>query len=293
MQDLPKPASKTKTLTFVAIICCVSALILSVTASSLKEPQQKARALYQAKQLLTAAHILSYEETFLLDSQPAIYNVTKEKLIPYLGKKIPKAKTSEILKIVEKRVLMRLIDAKGNMRTFEEAGINEKKYMEDNEKYGFSKLPNKLVYVIEKNEPSSTPYGYVIPVNGYGLWDAIYGYLGLANDGDTVLGMTWYDQKETPGLGGNISTPTFQKQFYNKVIFQKNADGTTNFARAPLGITVVKTTAFEKYGDDPKGQSAVDGIPGATITANGVSLTLQRSLAEYRPFLLKVANNET
>ena len=69
--------------------------------------------------------------------------------------------------------------------------------------------------------PEILPYGYVIPINGYGLWDAIYGYLGLETDANTVLGMTWYDQKETPGLGGNIALPQWQEQFKNKVIFQK------------------------------------------------------------------------
>ncbi len=47
--------------------------------------------------------------------------------------------------------------------------------------------------------------GYVFPINGMGLWDAIYGFLAIKTDGDTVIGISWYDQKETPGL-----VPIFQ-----------------------------------------------------------------------------------
>lgn len=286
---MPKQPSQSGTILFVVIICVVCASILAILASALREPQLQARELYKSKQLLVAAHILSYNDTFLFNSKPAVYDTKKQMLIPFNRTDVPKAKNRDIRQIVEKRFLARLVDREGNVSTFDEAGINKKVYFETNEKYGYAQLPNKLLYIVMPNTPSDNPYGYVIPVNGYGLWDAIYGYLGLSSNGDTIIGMTWYDQKETPGLGGNIALPSWQKQFYNKVIFQKNAEGQTNFARAPLGITVVKTTVAETFGNSPKGESAVDGIPGASITANGVSASLRASLAPYRPFLEKIA----
>jgi len=107
-----------------------------------------------------------------------------------------------------------------------------------------------------------------------------------------VLGMTWYDQKETPGLGGEISLPDWQKQFFGKVIFQKALSGQTNFERAPLGIKVVKTTVKETYGNSPLANSAVDGIAGASITVSSVNEALRASLNPYRPFLIKAHQNE-
>ncbi len=267
--------SNIRTLIFVVIICTACALVLSILAELLKTPQQNAKELYRSKQLLLAARILDYEGYFLFD-----------------GKQTTKAKDREILEMFETRILTRLTDDQGNLYTFSEAGLNETDYLLDHAKLGYAKLPYKLIYLVKQAAPSSAPYGYVIPVNGYGLWDAIYGYLGIEANGDTVLGMTWYDQKETPGLGGEIALPEWQQQFFDKTIFQKNPDGSTNFYQAPLGIKVVKTTVEETLGDTPMADSAVDGIAGASITVKGVNEALRSSLAPYRPFLIRANNQE-
>jgi Na+-transporting NADH:ubiquinone oxidoreductase subunit C len=262
--------SNKKTFFFVLILCTFAAAILSLVAEGLKSPQRDAKKLYKSKQLLLATQILSYEGT--IDGV--------------------KATPEEILKVVEKRFLTRLTDDKGNLYTFDEVGIHQEEYLAGNAKLGFAHLPYKLIYVVKEKEVSKTPYGYVIPVNGYGLWDAIYGYLGLKANGDTILGMTWYDQKETPGLGGEIALPEWQEQFIGKVIFQKNSRGQTNIDQAELGIKVVKTTVKEIYGNRPIAASAVDGIPGASITVSGVNDAIRTSLTPYRPFLTRAYKGE-
>lgn len=264
--------SSSRTLIFVVAVCTVCALVLSILAESLKKAQKEAKELYRSKQLLLAARILDYDDTFVANGE--------------------KATSRAILDTFEARVLTRLTDAQGKVWTFQEAGVDETSYLLDNAKLGYSHLPYKLIYMIKQETPSPVPYGYVIPINGYGLWDAIYGYLGIEANGDTVLGMTWYEQKETPGLGGEIALPEWQQQVYDKVIFQKNPDGSTNFQRAPLGIKVVKTTVKETYGSSPLSDSAIDGIPGASITINGVNEAFRTSLAPYRPFLLRAHNQE-
>lgn len=285
-------SSNVKTLVFVAGICFVCALVLSVLADLLREPQTRAKELYKSKQLLLAARILSYEGHFLKQEGntfvPAVFDPESGILIP--SNSPVSASDEDILALFQNRILTRLTDAQGNLYTFEEAGIEEDAYLTDNEKLGYAHLPYKLLYVVKKNRPKddqSDIYGYVIPINGYGLWDAIYGYLGLAANANTVLGMTWYDQKETPGLGGDIALPEWQKQFWDKVIFQKNASGATNPNQARLGIKVVKTTVAETFGNMPQADSAVDGISGATITVMGVNEALQNSLAPYRQFLIR------
>src|SRR5690554_3077121 len=42
----------------------------------------------------------------------------------------------------------------------------------------------------------------ILPVRGYGLWSTMAGFLALDKDLNTVIGFGFYDQKETPGLGG-------------------------------------------------------------------------------------------
>lgn len=278
--------SSRKTFLFVIVLCFTCALILSILADLLRQPQMDARELYKSKQLLRAAAILSDENVFLLNGSWAIYNEQEERLIA-TPKQKRRARDRDILALFEKRVLTRVTSQTGQVLTFEEAGLDQATYFKENAKYGFAKLPYKLVYIIQPNTPGPLPYGYVIPINGYGLWDAIYGYLGIKANADTVLGMTWYDQKETPGLGGNIALPQWQHQFSGKVIFQQSASGQADFERAPLGIKVVKTTVQETYGNTPAAASAVDGIAGASITVIGVNEALRNSLEPYRPFLLK------
>ena len=141
-------------------------------------------------------------------------------------------------------------------------------------------MPYKLVYLIYTG---SDVTGFVIPVNGYGLWDAIYGYLALKADGNTIIGATWYNQKETPGLGANIGEKEWQAHFDGKKIFQNSQDK----KNSKLGIIVVKTTVKDELGASPLSHSAVDGIAGATVTRNGVQEAYKDSLGPYRNFLIR------
>ena len=185
------------------------------------------------------------------------------------------AANAQILEIYQKRLVPLLVDSQGELTTFEKAGINMEDYISENSRSGYYYKPYKLIYEIlpngAKSEKDAKPEGFVIPVNGFGLWDAIYGYLAIKPDGDTVIGISWYDQKETPGLGGNIAESYWQDLFPGKLLFQESPDGNTNFKSAPLGITVVKGKVAEVLGDSPKAKSAVDGMTGATLTGNGVT----------------------
>ena len=115
---------------------------------------------------------------------------------------------------------------------------------------------------------------YVIPMRGTGLWGPIWGYVSLKGDGNTILGASFDHEKETPGLGAEISTPIFQDQFPNKVLFSQTRDG----------IEVRKGDAY--------GLQQVDGISGGTITSVGVQTMLEDCLVPYKEFLLKLAEDE-
>mgnify|MGYP001605367002 CR=1 FL=1 len=54
---------------------------------------------------------------------------------------------------------------------------------------------------------------YAVPFEGRGFWDTIKGFVGVRADGQTMLGIAFYQQSETPGLGGEIVKPHFLNQF--------------------------------------------------------------------------------
>lgn len=283
-------ANNKQTILFMVVLSLVCAVILSLLASALSQPQETARDLYRSKQMLVAARILHPSAGFLqIQNEKGDYVPAKAeaegKLVPISDKQI--ATQAQLLEVYKARFKPFLVDSQGKLHTFEELKINQDEYLRQNRKAGFYKLPYKLIYVIQSNPGSSSKEadGYIVPVNGMGLWDAIYGYLALAPDGNHVIGISWYEQKETPGLGANISEPEWQSLFPGKQIFQPSSDGTINPKTAPLGIVVVRGKVNEVLGDSPKAKSAVDGMAGATLTGNGVTLAYQDVLNAYRPFL--------
>lgn len=62
----------------------------------------------------------------------------------------------------------------------------------------------------------------VLPVYGTGLWSMMYAFVALDNDGNTVKGITYYDQGETPGLGGEVENPSWRQQWVGKQLFDDN-----------------------------------------------------------------------
>ena len=278
------------------------ALFLALLSQFLKEPQTQAKELYRSKQLLLAARILSYDGSFTLLNEnnvwvPAIYDRTQKILVPSETSQ-EKAKNRDILELLQTRVQGRLTDLNGNLYTFAEADLEVEPYLEEHAATGYAHLPFKLVYVILPNLPpeeqslKTPPYGYVLPVHGAGLWSPIYGYLGVEADGSTVLGMTWYDQKETPGLGAKIGTPDWQKQFRGKQLFQRSSSEPLDLQRSSIGLQVLQSTIKDANLSPIEAQSAVDGIAGATFTVNGVNDGLQSCLESYRAFLAKASSQK-
>ncbi len=286
MESKKRSFSHFQVLLFVASLCVSSAFILSLLAEGLKEKQKKAKELYRSKQLLQACSILSENDFFLLNGNFAVYDQDKNILVKEKGDK-KKATNKEILTLFQKRIQPYLTDSTGKLYSFEELKMSEETYLKEHSKEGYFHLRYKLLYLVLPNlEEKKIPYGFVIPINGYGLWGPIYGYLCIGADGDTVIGMTWYDQQETPGLGGNIALASFQNQFKGKKIFQKKRTGSFDDEKAPLGIVVVKGEVKQVYGNSLMAKSAVDGIAGASITVTGVNEAMRTSLQPYRPFLL-------
>ena len=116
-------------------------------------------------------------------------------------------------------------------------------------------------------------YAYCFPIIGKGLWSTLYGYVALEKDINTILGITFYKHAETPGLGAEIEKDWFRKNFKGKQIY--DAKGKL------VSIKVIKGQVTDKTEDKIH---KVDGISGATITADGVTKLLKKSLSLYKPY---------
>ena len=122
------------------------------------------------------------------------------------------------------------------------------------------------LYIYEKDGQK----GYVIPLQGAGLWGDIWGNIALASDFNTVVGVNFGHASETPGLGAEIATKEFQEPFIGKHIYDANG----NFTSVP-----VKKNATG---------NEVDAISGGTITSTAVSDMLYNDLNFYQNYRNKI-----
>ena len=115
-----------------------------------------------------------------------------------------------------------------------------------------------------------------VPFAGPGLWGPIKGLLALEKDMVTIRGVTFYEQEETPGLGGEIAAACnhragtapkdcaawFRHQFGKKSIQDK--------AGTP-GIRILR-------GGGAVQQNEVDAITGATMTCQKVEVMINEAI---------------
>ncbi len=114
---------------------------------------------------------------------------------------------------------------------------------------------------------------YILPVRGTGLWGPIWGYISLNEDMNTIYGANFDHQGETPGLGAEISTEPFEKQFIGKKLFDDNGE--------------LYSIIVAKVGQDAPAEHKVDGISGGTITSKGLEKMLLDDFTRYEEFLKK------
>lgn len=160
----------------------------------------------------------------------------------------------------------------GTLRAFDINLKLEQKAYEDL-RNGKSKVqPNFPIFVCQiANEKL-----FIIPILGKGLWGPIWGNIAFKSDMNTIVGATFDHKAETPGLGAEISTKEFQKQFFNKQIFDEKGDF--------VSVKVVKGGVAASNINPLHG---VDAISGGTITCDALSETILDNLALYKPFLKK------
>lgn len=128
------------------------------------------------------------------------------------------------------------------------------------------------VYTVSKEGSKEVEF-YVLPIYGFGLWDNIWGYLSIQSDLNTVQGVIFDHKGETPGLGARITETEVQNRYRGKQLFSK--DGSFNSVNMAKGEGV-------DYSSD---SHTVNGLTGATITANGVNIMVSDYVKLYSNYL--------
>ena len=114
---------------------------------------------------------------------------------------------------------------------------------------------------------------YVLPLRGSGLWGPVWGYVSLNDDMNTIFGANFDHEGETPGLGAEISTTAFEKQFVGKKLFDNSGK--------------LVSILVAKVGEVAPDEHKVDGISGGTITSKGLQNMLLDDFTSYQEFLIK------
>ncbi len=136
-----------------------------------------------------------------------------------------------------------------------------------------------VVYIVGDSEK---PDVVILPVRGAGLWGPMYGFLALEQDLNTVVGLGFFQHKETPGLGGEVDNPRWKRLWPGKRAFDEDGD---------LAITIIKGVA-DRGG--PNIDYQVDGLSGSTLTSRGVNNLVRFWLSDngFGPFLDNLSEGE-
>lgn len=178
---------------FAAVVCIVCSLVLSATATILKERQDIAVELDRKMNVLKAFGVTTVDA----DGR----KISKDEVDRYFNENI-----SEVY--VDK--------ATGDLVEAPDANV-VKREAKERTHVTRSLLP---LYVW-KDEGVATKYAF--PTSGMGLWSIVNGYIALDRDLSTIIGVTFYKHGETPGLGGEVSADWFMSQFAGKSIFANGA----------------------------------------------------------------------
>lgn len=163
--------------------------------------------IYAAVMVILAAVLLAGANILLKPSQEENANIDKmEQILRALGQTPDKANVIPTYKSLIKKELM--VNADGQVvSTAEGDQIGQSEAFKANTELDYKLIAKGEkrplpVYIAEVNGKTI----YVLPMNGAGLWNKIWGYIAIdAADHSSVVGADFGNAGETPGLGAEIS----------------------------------------------------------------------------------------
>ncbi|TWT49406.1 Na(+)-translocating NADH-quinone reductase subunit C [Rubripirellula amarantea] len=261
---MQQPDSTGRTILVAAVLCLVCSFVVSAAAVALRPIQAENETLDQQKNILDAAGLAIGEygrtaSSLKPEQIEELYGWVSERLVNLEDGSYDDEMDPESWDLLES-----ISDPDLNVKI--EGGDFTP---------GEESRPRTMKVFFVKRPDSDKIQQVVLPIYGKGLWGTLYGYLALKSDMETIQGITFYQHKETPGLGGEVDNPAWKAQWEGLKLY--NEDG--------------QPAAYVYKGPAPSDNVyAVDGLSGATITSRGVTNLVQYWASDdgYGPFLKKL-----
>jgi Na+-transporting NADH:ubiquinone oxidoreductase subunit C len=221
--------------------------------------------MFAAIMVVVVGALLAFASTSLKDLQDA--NVKKEKMqniLASVGVVVEReAAPNQFTSVIKEQLALKL-----------DGSVDESaKAFDIDLKSELSKNPEDQRFPLYVAEQDGKKF-YIVPLRGAGLWDAIWGYVALEEDLNTIKGTVFDHKGETPGLGAEITQKWFQDRFIGEKIMDPSGE--------IVGVAVTKGNTSQAK-DDNK----VDAISGSTITGNGVTAMIKERLSNYKNYFAK------
>jgi Na+-transporting NADH:ubiquinone oxidoreductase subunit C len=236
--------SNTYIIVYSAVLTIILGLLLSGSAQVLGPWQQEAMALDKKKQILGA--VISAEEIAAMSPE-------------------------QVNEFYATRISSTVVDITGKEVTAEGITAEKVEIAKDYKKPAEERAYPVFIFHAEGN-PEAVE-SYIFPMYGAGLWDAIWGYLALETDMNTIGGITLAHAAETPGLGARITEAKVMDRYIGKKIFDESG--------ALITVMMQKGEGKDYENDAHK----VDGMSGATITGVGVNNMLKAYMGNYEAYI--------
>lgn len=250
------------TLGFAAAVCVVCSILVSGAAVALKSRQQQNVLLDRQFQVLAVAGVIEPGDSL---SRGAIQQRFADNIEIHVVDLESGAIADDAVEGAVDMVAM--------------AKDPEQSQPAPENKAGVLRIPKyaSVHQVVKDNEVEM----YILQVWGQGLWSTMYGYIAIDRDCNTIQGLTFYEQGETPGLGGEVDNPKWKSCWPGRKAFDENGEP---------ALVAVKGGAGSVE-EDPHG---FDAISGATITSRSVQYLLNFWLGDagYGPYLEQCRTNK-
>ncbi len=249
--DMPNDSTQ-KTIAVAATLCLVCSVLVSGAAVVLKPVQDANKALDKKQNILKIAGLVQEGKTV-------------DEMFAQVEAKVVDLATGEYVTDIDPATFdarAAAVDPAQNVVLTKEQDIAS---IKRRAKYATVYLVRDAAGAVEK---------IILPVNGYGLWSTLYGFVSLSSDANTITGFGFYEHAETPGLGGEVDNPKWKALWSGKKLFDENG---------AFALDIVKSST-------PGNEYQVDALSGATLTSNGVENLVRFWAGEngFGPYLQKV-----
>ena len=257
-----------KTIVVAGVLCIVCSIIVSAIVVTLRPQQKKNAEIDYKKNILLSAGLMEKGA----DVEEAFEKI-ETVLVNFETGKIVKSNQVEAVENLKNFVQnkaatdpTRSIDIPGSEDV---AGLGRR---------------SKFAKVFLTRDEDGKPSTIILNIRSKGLWSTMLGFIALESDAKTIKGFAYYSHGETPGLGGEVDNPSWKKQWIGKSIYDEEFN---------VEFEVVKGSV-NKSASNLMAQYQVDGLSGATITANGVSDSIKYWFGSnaYKKFLSNVRSGD-